>query len=125
MSDTSNTSLDASLSSFQASLSQELKEEISKIKDELAILISARDSVNEENLIRRTSREIATLSIHLVQKESELAEIKLKEIEYINRIYALEVEIENLRGTVNALFSSTSWKLTAPVRRLVRLLKRS
>jgi hypothetical protein len=106
-------------------LSSELKEEIARIKDEIANIISARDSGYEENLVKRTSREIATLSLHLLQTESELAEIKAKEVDYINQINVLEAEIDNLRNAVNSLFSSTSWKLTAPLRKVVKLLKRN
>lgn len=109
---------------LRKSLSEEIGQEASKLKDQIADIIAAKDTAYEENLIKRTSREIASLSLHLLEKESEVMELKVREADYINQIASLEAERDQLRNTVNLVFSSTSWKLTAPLRKIVRLLKR-
>lgn len=105
-------------------ISNVVEDKVNSIKEDISNILAARDAAYEENLIKRTSREIATLSLHLVEKETETLALKAREAEHINRIASLEAERDQLRNTVNLVFSSSSWKLTAPLRKLVQLLKR-
>ncbi len=119
-----NKAIDSATFQYWEQLSTTLDEKITNLKVEISNILAAKDAAYEESLVKRTSREIATLSVHLLQKDSELAALKAKESEYLNQISALEAECTHLRNTVNHVFSSTSWKLTAPLRKIVRLLKR-
>lgn len=109
---------------LKISISEQIGQEISNFKDQVANIIAAKDATYQESLIKRTSREIATLSLHLLTKESEVAALKAKETDYLSQIAALEAERDHLRNSINMIFTSSSWKLTAPLRKLVRLLKR-
>lgn len=119
-----NNSIDNTTIEYLERISNTVEDKVNSIKEEISNILAARDAAYEENLIKRTSREIATLSLHLVEKEAEALALKAKEAEYINKIASLEAERDQLRNTVNLIFSSSSWKLTAPLRKLVQLLKR-
>ncbi len=119
-----NGSIDNTTAECLERISTIFEDKITSIKEDILSILASRDTAYEENLIRRTSREIATLSLHLLEKESEAMALKAREADYLNTIAALEAERDQLRNTVNLVFSSTSWKLTAPLRKIVQLLKR-
>lgn len=119
----SNTVTNATLQYLER-ISSSLEDKISHITEEISNILAAKDAAYEEDLIRRTSREIATLSLHLLEKESEVAALKAKESEYLQRIASLEAENTHLHKTLTLMLSSTSWKLTMPLRKFVGLLKR-
>lgn len=119
-----NVSIDSATIEYLERISKTFEDKVASIKEDISNVLAARDATYEENLIKRTSREIATLSLHLLEKESEAMQLKARETEYINKIASLEAERDQLSNTVNLVLSSTSWKLTAPLRKLVQLLKR-
>lgn len=119
-----NTSIGDTTIEYLEKLSTALEDKVACAIEEFSNILAARDTAREENLIKRTSREIATLSLHLLEKESEVLTLKAKEADYLSQIAVLEAERTHLRNTVSLLLSSTSWKLTAPLRKIVRLLKR-
>lgn len=112
------------LTSLDEKISIAIKDEFLKIKEELISLNAIKENAREESLNQRSAKEIATLSIYLLERETELNKLKSKEADYLSEIHQLKVERDNLHNAVNSLLSSTSWKLTAPLRKVVRLLQR-
>lgn len=119
-----NNSIDTTTIEYLERLSTSLEDKVAGAMEEFSNILAARDTAREENLIKRTSREIATLSLHLLEKESEVLTLKAKEADYLSQIAVLEAERNHLRHSIDSIFASSSWKLTAPLRKLVRLIKR-
>lgn len=72
-----NNSTDNTTIEYLDSISNTVEDKVSSIKEEISNILAARYAAYYENLIKCTSREIATLSLHLVEKEAEALALKV------------------------------------------------
>jgi FMN phosphatase YigB (HAD superfamily)/glycosyltransferase involved in cell wall biosynthesis len=89
-------------------------EELCVLRDHLAAL---RTQIAEQN------QRLATLDYALAERDHRLAVLDLTLSERNQHIAALDDQVMDARATIQALVTSTSWKLTRPVRFASRLLR--
>jgi hypothetical protein len=95
-----------------------LRAELQKTAGEAAALRAERQKANEEvELLKRTAIQRASSIAELTENIRTLEAAAGREIE------ALKTDREQARNEVSALLNSTSWRITAPLRRIVGFLR--
>jgi hypothetical protein len=95
-----------------------LRAELQKTADEAAALRAELQKANEEvELLKRTAIQRASSIAELTENIRTLEAVAGREIE------ALKTDREQARNEVSALLNSTSWRITAPLRRIVGFLR--
>jgi hypothetical protein len=95
-----------------------LRAELQKTADETAALRAERQKANEEvELLKQTAIQRASSIAELTENIRTLEAVAGREIE------ALKTDREQARNEVSALLNSTSWRITAPLRRIVGFLR--
>jgi hypothetical protein len=95
-----------------------LRAELQKTAGEAAALRAERQKANEEvELLKQTAVQRASSIAELTENIRTLEAAAGREIE------ALKTDREQARNEVSALLNSTSWRITAPLRRIVGFLR--